>query len=324
MRIIDLHCDTLYRCFLEKEPLNKNSFHIDIEKLRAGHSLAQFFAIFLPFEGVDLDGVHYDRYEMFQEVYKIYRNELEKNKAVLREALSAKDIERNQKEGFISAILTVEDGALLDGGQGKSGDMNRLYELYEKGVRLITLTWNYENCIGYPNSSDAKEHRKGLKPFGIDAVSEMNRLGIMVDVSHLSEGGFWDVAKYSEKPFVASHSCARSLCNHKRNLTDEQLRCISDKGGAVGVNYYSHFLREGCKHSNLEDILRHIEYMVNVAGEDAVALGSDFDGIECTLDMEDYSKMDRLVRELEARYSGRIVDKILKENALRVIADSMK
>lgn len=317
MKIVDLHCDTFLRCFQRDYRLAENCGHIDAEKLRQGGSLAQFFAIFLPFDGVDKDGVHYDRYELFQEVYKLYLQELDDNKDNIASASSFDDIKKNEDAGKISAILTVEDGALIE------GDMERLYELYDKGVRLLTLTWNFENCFGFPNSADSDEHAKGLKDFGFDAVAEMNRLGMIVDVSHLSEGGFWDVARHSKKPFVASHSCARALCSHQRNLTDEQLKSVADHGGVVGVNFYSKFLRDECEHTSTEDILWHIDYMLNKMGKEGVALGSDFDGIDCTLDIEDYSKMPMLVEALETKYSADIVDKICSKNALRVIKDCL-
>ena len=317
MRIVDMHCDTILRCFSEDQPLRKNDGHIDVEKLKRGGSLAQFFALYIPFEGKTKGEVHYGRYELFQEMYKLYRKELEENSGDLAPAFSLKDIEENRSKGKISAILTVEDGALIE------GDMERLYELHDKGVRLLTLLWNYESCIGYPNSSDPEAHGKGLKPFGIEVVGEMERLGMIVDVSHLSEGGFWDVAKYGRKPFVASHSCARALCGHERNLTDEQLRCVAEKGGVVGVNFYSEFLRDGCPHASTEDILWHIDHMLNIMGEEHVALGSDFDGIDCTLDLADFGMMGDLVKALESRYSPALVEKILSKNALRVIGECL-
>ena len=315
MRIVDLHCDTLLNCFENDARLAENDGHIDLAKLKKGGSMVQFFAAFIPFEGMTKGETHYGRYELFQEMYGIFRRELETNRDAIAEARCLADIEANAAGGKISAVLTVEDGALIE------GDMERLYELHDKGVRLITLTWNYENCLGYPNSPDACEHMKGLKPFGIEVLGEMERLGIIADVSHLSEGGFWDVAKHGRKPFVASHSCARALCGHQRNLTDEQLRCVADHGGVVGVNFYSEFLRDGCPHSSVDDIMLHVDHMLNVMGEESVALGSDFDGIDCTLDMEDFSRFGLLTERLETKYGCRIAEKICSRNALRVIGE---
>ena len=125
---------------------------------------------------------------------------------------------------------------------------------------------------------------RGLKPFGIEVVEKMNELGMIVDVSHLSEGGFYDVAKYSKKPFVASHSCARALCNHRRNLTDDQLKTLGNAGGVVGINFERSFLKEGSEHATFDQIIQHLEYMKDKAGIDAIGFGSDFDGIETTPD----------------------------------------
>jgi len=132
----------------------------------------------------------------------------------IRQVFCMDDIRRNINEGKISSMLTIEDGVTLD------GNLCNLDDYYQKGVRMIVLTWNGENSIGFPNSADADLHLLGLKPFGIEVVRRMGELGMIVDISHLSEGGFYDVAKYSSKPFIASHSCARALCSHQRNLTD--------------------------------------------------------------------------------------------------------
>ena len=230
-------------------------------------------------------------------------------------AISYDDILIHDREGRMSAVLSVEDGHLL------AGKLERLDELYDKGVRLMTLLWCRENCIGFPDSLKREEHRLGLKPFGFDVIEKMNQLGMIIDVSHLSEGGFYDVAAHSKKPFVASHSCARSLCGHSRNLSDEQLRCISEKGGVVGVNYNSYFLREGSDFSSMEDILLHVDYLINLMGVDSVALGSDFDGIECRMEMRGYGQYQRLVEQLVRRYPAETAEKICCKNVLRMMKE---
>ena len=116
--------------------------------------------------------------------------------------------------------------------------------MYEKGTRLMTLTWNYENCLGYPNSRDASVMGRGLKKFGLETIEQMNGLGMLVDVSHLSDGGFWDCIRHSSAPVVASHSNVRALCDCPRNLTDEMLKALGEKGGAAGLNFYPAFLRK--------------------------------------------------------------------------------
>lgn len=175
--IVDLHCDTLMGCY-RGMPLAKNDGHIDLEKLQKGGALAQFFAIWIPTgPSAERHGVHEGPYPYFQHTYEAYLREMELNKAVIAPALCYADIQKNLAEGKISSILTIEDG-----GSVFEGKMERLEEAYQKGVRLITLTWFYENCIGFPCSKDRPDLMDlGLKPFGIDAVRRMNELGIVAD-----------------------------------------------------------------------------------------------------------------------------------------------
>lgn len=153
------------------------------------------------------------------------KTELGKCKDEIAIAYSFDELIANRDNGKMSAVLTVEEGGILN------GKMEYLDELYHQGIRLITLTWNYENCIGFPNSREPELMNRGLKPFGMEVVRHMNELGMIIDVSHLSDGGFWDVAAHSTKPFLASHSNARTLCKHPRNLTDEMIKALAEKGG---------------------------------------------------------------------------------------------
>ena len=318
MNLLDMHCDTLLECYLNACGLRKNELQLDLESMTDIGALAQIFAIYLPTgKEAEKEGIQLEPYSLFCEVYELYKNEIAKNQDLISPAFSYEDILENKKRNKMSCILSIEDGQLL------GGDIERLEELYGKGIRLITLLWNKENCIGFPNSSQEIIHQKGLKPFGIEVIKRMNELGMIVDVSHLSEGGFYDVVKYSGKPFVASHSCARALCDNSRNLTDRQLKCIAGSGGVVGVNYNSVFLRENSNYSTVDDIMWHIDYMIEVMGSDSVALGSDFDGMECELETADYSHYGKLISELEKKYSGNIVEKICYKNALRIIKECL-
>lgn len=317
--LVDLHCDTLMGCY-RGMPLAKNDGHIDMEKLQKGGALAQFFAIFVPTgDSARRNGITEGPYEYFQTTYQAYLREMELNKADIAPALCYADIEKNMAADKISSILTIEDG-----GSVFDGRMERLEEAYQKGVRLITLTWFYENCIGFPCSKDRPELMDlGLKPFGVDVVRRMNELGMIVDVSHLSDGGFWDVVKYSSKPFVASHSCCRALAGHPRDLSDEMLRALAGKGGVIGVNFCTNFLVEGgAPLSKIDDVVRHLKHMVNVAGEDTPAFGSDFDGIGDDLEWKDYAGMPLIVDALgKAGLTSRQIDKICRENALRLVKE---
>ena len=319
MRIVDMHCDTLLVLRMTGRDLDGINAHINIEKLRRGGAMLQSFAIFTP-TGPEARIYRLSErpWEFFLNSVELYERQLERCSADIAPMRSMADFKKNMAEGKISAMLTLEDAVCLE------GDISLVQQLYDKGVRLVTLTWNYENSLGFPNSEDPEKHAKGLKEFGFEAVSEMNRLGMLVDVSHLSEGGFYDVARASTKPFAASHSCARALCEHSRNLTDKQLRTLADCGGVCGVNFYSAFLSPGSEYSRNEEILRHMEHIVNKAGIEAVALGSDFDGITCALELEDYSGMARLCELIEKRFGGDNAERILSGNALRVLADVLK
>ena len=322
MRFVDLHCDTMGECIARSGgavALRKNDGHIDIEKLRAGGALAQFFAIFIPTHlEAERAGITGTPYDYFGLVYDAYLREMETNRDFIAPAFNEGDILKNRDKGLISSILTIEDGVPID------GKMERIDEFYQKGVRLITLTWNYENSLAFPNSRDPEKMVLGLKPFGIDAVRRMNELGILVDVSHLSDGGFFDVARYSSKPFVASHSCARALCNHPRCMTDEMLRLLGEKGGVCGLNFCASFLREGSDYTTVDDVVRHAVHIAKVAGIDAVALGSDFDGISSQLEFKDYTGMPQLADAFSKHFTASEVEKICSGNALRVIRESMK
>ena len=322
MRFIDTHCDTMGECIARSEgkvTLQNNPGHINMEKLIRGGAMAEFFAIFIPTHDSGAGkGVTLPPYDYFQFVYKAYLKELEANKDVLAPACNYDDIMANKAAGKISSVLTVEDGVPLE------GKMERLEEFYQKGVRLISFTWNYENSLGFPNSKDPEIMNRGLKQFGLDCIDRMNEMGMLVDVSHLSDGGFWDVVKHSKKPFIASHSCCRALCNHTRNLTDEMLRALGEKGGVVGINFASQFLNEGAEYTDIQSVVRHMLHIRDKAGLDALGFGSDFDGITSTLEFKDYTGLPLIVDALKPHFTDDEIDKICSGNMLRLIRDTLK
>ena len=313
---IDLHCDTLLTMRQENCGLDNAPGHIDLDKLANGGSMLQCFADFIPsHDFAEKIGVSEEPWDFFLQQTERFERETARFPDRLRPVRRMEELRQNRALGLVSAMLTVEDAACVD------GKLERLHIMYDRGVRIIALTWNYENCIGFPNSPDPALHAKGLKEFGFEMLEEMGRLGMLADVSHLSEGGFWDVARENKKPFIASHSCARALCDHSRNLTDEQLRALGDKGGVCGVNFYSRFLRPDAAYTANEDILRHMEYIANHAGIEAVAFGSDFDGIDCTLEMRDYSGLAHLSELIADRFGSDNAEKIFYRNTLRVFTD---
>ena len=291
--------------------------HINLDKLQKGGCLAQCFALFIPTHDACrfYFGENRESWELYHALLKCYKENLMACADAIRPALTAEDIRNNSESGFISSILTVEDIEEID------GQMERLDELYRDGVRMIALTWNYENCVGFPNSADHEEHtRKGLKLFGFQVLERMNELGMIVDVSHLSEAGFYDVAQHSKKPFAASHSCCRALKEHPRNLTDDQLCTLGDSGGVVGINFSDVFLGSKDGFTAIEDIVRHLAYAKNKAGIESVALGADMDGIESTLELSDYSGYPHLLEAMEKQFTADEIDKICSGNFLRVFS----
>lgn len=316
MYTADMHCDTISKLYYSRKSgeqgnLLSNSFQVDIGKLQKGNYLLQNFAVF-----VDTEQEKHP-YQCAKEQIALFEKEMELNQEQIRQAKNLEEIECNRKAGRISALLTLEEGEICE------NDLRKLEEFYQKGVRMMTFTWNHENSLAV---------REGLTEKGIAFLEKMENLGIVADVSHLWDTGFYDVCRYCTKPFVASHSNARALCRHKRNLTDDMIREIGERGGVIGINYYSLFLEQiSCSHpkekeknskyynSRVERIADHILYIRQIGGNDCAALGSDFDGIDCELEMADCSRIEMLERELRKRgLREREVEDIFCRNVLRV------
>lgn len=316
MSLIDLHCDTFWQIDMHPEKhLYENDLCVDVKKLQAAGSMAQFFACFIHTN--DENGNRYmGSYERALRMIARANEEFARNQETIGLARNYEELMRQKEAGKIAAFLTIEEGGILE------GCMDRLEALYAKGIRLMTLLWNHENCMGYPNSREKRVMAKGLKPFGLEVAERMQELGMLIDVSHLSDGGFWDIARHCRKPFVASHSNARALCDHPRNLSDEMIKAIADAGGVAGVNFYPYFVTKYGV-ATAEDIAGHVCHMMDIGGEDVVSVGTDFDGYdEGELDMEHMGEMGRFYNALEKRgLTQRQIDKICHGNALRVIKE---
>lgn len=312
MNSIDLHCDTIWRLMEagDNVGLYRNPFSVDIEKLKASQAQAQFFALFVNKAKTS------DPLARALAMADRFHYELAQNQQDIALARNYAELRQNRSEGKISAFLTIEEGGVL------KGELANIEKFYRLGVRLITLTWNYPNEIGYPNSQlDYRE--QGLTLFGQEVVAEMNRLGIIVDVSHLSDRGFYEVAALATKPFVASHSNARTLTAHPRNLTDEMIKLLADKGGIMGLNFEKTFLGEAPV-SRVDDMMLHIEHMRKVGGIEVIAIGSDFDGIGPELEIAHAGELNKLVNALDkSGFKQDEVEKICWGNALRVIKETL-
>ncbi len=322
--IFDLHCDTLWKIQNTKDgSLQKDSFlQIDEEKLFSAGYFAQCFAMYVP-----ADTPMPKR--TLDELIARYYQELA-NCERIRPVLAFDDFARNKAEGKISAVLTMEDACPL------CGNIENLYAVHKKGVKMIALTWNFPNEVGYPNYRGfvrgekpdmfTPETERGLTDFGFLLVEEMNRLGIVVDVSHLSDRGFFDVLSVTKKPIMASHSNARCVCRNVRNLTDEMLFALAENGGVTGINYAAGFLCEDEQkgRQTIDYAVEHIRYIRKKIGVEHIALGSDFDGIQTDIELSDCSKTPLLLQALErSDFTTNEIEKIAYKNALRVFRDNM-
>ena len=319
MRYIDFHCDTLslYRTTPPAgESLRQNSGCVDFRRMREAGCSAQFFAVFFP----PADKLDTDDFSYFCRLYMPFLRELEICRDSVALTKTYGDYVKHRQEGRTSAFLTLEDGRLL-----RNSHYN-LDFLFECGVRLITLTWNGPNCLGWPNSDDPTVMKQCLTPFGREAVEHMNRLGILVDVSHLSDGGFWDVAEISSKPFIASHSNARALSPHRRNLTDPMIRRLAEKGGVIGVNFAPFFLSPDLNNtkSTVSLLCRHIQHLYRIGGLECIVLGSDWDGFEGDLEIPDPCALPLLFEELHRQgFPASALEKMAWGNAERVLMDCL-
>lgn len=326
MQYIDLHCDTLAQAYLKdrKSMTSMPGDMVDVERLKMGNALAQFFAIFLlpPGEEKMINGRIPTDDEYIQALVEIMHNTVNENPDAIGLVKAMKDFEENQRNGKASAILTIEDGRSVD------GKMEKLEKYYDMGIRLISLLWNAENCFGAPTSTNPEIMKKGLTTFGRDAVARMDELGMIVDVSHLSDGGFYDVADICKGPFVASHSNCREIKNHPRNLTNDMIKVLANKGGVAGINFFGFFLNDKPApfESRLEDMVAHIKHLYRYGGEDCIAIGTDFDGIQGEhFDVGSPDQMYHLFDGLgKAGFSSSQIEKIAYGNALRVMKSVLK
>ena len=340
MKIADMHCDTISEIWESRkqsvsqnggspQQLSRNDLHIDIRKMKKAGYLLQNFALY-----VDLKkGL--EPFEYVLELIDVFREEMGKNKNDIGVIKTYDDILANERQGKMSALMTIEEGGCC---KGEIGNLERLYQL---GARMMTLTWNYPNELASPNlfiksaekGSTLKndegfslfDSSKGLTEKGFFFIQRMEELGMIIDVSHLSDAGFWDIVQHTKKPFVASHSNARALCGHCRNLTDDMIRAVAGRGGVIGLNFYGCFLNEtNDSHSRVARMAAHARHMLNVGGSGCLGLGSDFDGISGELEIQDCSQMQKLVDGLErAHFTGTEIENILWRNVMRVYREML-
>ena len=323
MKVVDMHCDTILELYKARErgeeiSLLDNDLHIDLKKMEAGDYFLQNFALF-----VDLKGTE-DPFLTCVRMADLFYQVMEENRDRISPVTTWAEIERNWKEGRMSALLTLEEGEVCQ------GDPALLRTLYRLGARMMTFTWNYENSLAWPGREGGlPETEKGLKERGFEILEEMEALGMIVDVAHLSDAGIWDVLRTAKKPFVASHSNARTLASHARNLTDEMIRAIAEKGGVIGINYYCNFLEDipegGRQISRISRMVEHMKHIRQVGGAGCIGLGSDFDGIYGEVEIGNSAGLPRLAEAMEsAGFTAGAVEAVFHGNVLRLYREVLK
>lgn len=283
--------------------------HSDIPRIKEGGVDLLVFAIYVE-EFYKPEGALKRTMELIDAIHRLIDSSPE-----LEMVLTAEDIERVRREGKIGILMAIE---------GADGVMNIgcLRNFYRLGVRLVTITWSNNNLLADGVNED---NGGGLTNFGRQCLEEMNDLGIIVDVSHIAPAGFWDVIKLSKAPIVASHSNAKALCSHRRNLTDEQLLALKENDGVVGLCWAPSFLRNG-GNADLEDIFKHLTYIKDMIGIDHLGIGTDWDGIlSVPKGMEDITKTPLLTKGmLERGFSEAEIAKVMGESFVRLMKQVLK
>ena len=295
MKYFDLHCDTIGECCNNSLSLRENKLHIDLQRAKAIDEYTQIFAIWISDELRGESAIKY-----FDKTADYFYKEIEDNKDVI-------SLYQTNCETPVKAILSVE------GGSACGGTIDGLHHLFKRGVKLITLTWNAPNEIGSGAFSEG-----GLTPFGKEFIKEAEKLGVILDVSHLNKQTFFEFAEIAEKPFVASHSNADIVNNEfgkKRNLNNQQISIIKERKGLIGLNFCRDFIEDE-NATGIDALYRQIEYLLNLGCEDVIAIGSDYDGCSIHKDLCGIEKIPQLFNELKSMgLDESILNKLFFENA---------
>lgn len=300
--IFDTHCDTLNAVLSSNSSLRKNNLRLDLTRTSQYDGYTQFFAVWLENSK--------NAVEKFNTISDLFNSELAKNSDIAKKCVSYNDLKKAQSESKTAAFLSLEGAYFIN--SPEDIDM-----IFKKGVRCVSLTWNNDSALaGGVNSNN------GLTKLGRELIPVFEQKGILLDVSHLNEKSFWELAWLAKKPFIASHSCSKALCSSKRNLTDEQFSKICASGGCVGVNFYPTFLSNDST-AAIADIAEHIKHFKKIDGIDFVGFGSDFDGTDLLPDgISGAESMKQIVSALSYHgFSSDEIDKVTHLNFERVIKD---
>lgn len=315
----DAHCDTIYRC-MEGDGssvvaygdarrggyahLRQNDGHIDLLREKAFGRAAQFFAIFYDAAEAPDDGM----WAQCQRQHDFFLQEMAANSDIVRHCRTGSEVDAAVADGKVAALLSIEGGELVD------CDVRRVETVADWGVRFLNPVWNRANVL---SGTNAEEPERGLSDAGRDFIRALEANGIYPDVSHLSDAGFWDLVHMAKRPIVASHSNSRTLCPHRRNLTDDQFRAIRDLGGVVGINLYLDFVGE----PTMDALVAHVEHFLSLGGEKTLCLGGDLDGCEALAGgLTGVQDAPKLYDTLRARgYGEALLEDIFWNNLRRLI-----
>lgn len=316
MYIADLHCDTVYR-IKDGEHGGLYSIkdsHLDLSRMKASGYMLQTFAAFV-------DTARYPNgWETCLSLIDKINREIDENRSLISRVLCAEDLSRNIENGLMSALISVEEGGVI------GEDTDKIKILHSLGVRMMTLTWNHKNSLASPAfdcdlQSSEFSSSEGLTKLGFEAVSEMEAQKIIIDVSHLSDRGFYDIAENFRVPFIASHSNTRKFCDVPRNLTDDMINVIGERGGLVGLNYYADFIGGA---GGFDRLAHHAAHIAKIGGVECIALGSDFDGIELNPLIPDCTAVPDFRNNLRSvGFSESEVDLIMGGNVKRFLRENL-
>ena len=321
----DAHCDTVYRCLETGETsaldygdsreeqcryyatsahLRRNGGHIDLERSRQFSRCAQFFALFHDAAEAPADGL----WAQCRRMHDFFLREMVDNADIVCHCRTGREVDEAAAAGKTAALLSIEGADLID------CDVHKVETVTQWGVRLLNPVWNRANVLSGTNAEDPE---RGLSAKGRDFIRALEEYGIYPDVSHLSDAGFWDLVHIARRPIVASHSNARAVCPHRRNLTDDQFRAIRDSGGVVGLNLYLHFVGQ----PTMDALVAHVEHFLALDGEKTLCLGGDLDGCEAlAAGMTGMQDVPKLYEALKARgYSDALLEDIFWNNLRRLI-----
>ena len=321
----DAHCDTVYRCLETGETsaldygenreeqcryyaasahLRRNGGHFDLERSRQFSRCAQFFALFHDAAEAPADGL----WAQCRRMHDFFLREMADNADIVRHCRTGREVDETVAEGKTAALLSIEGADLID------YDVYKVETVAQWGVRLLNPVWNRANVL---SGTNAEEPERGLSATGRDFIHVLEEHAIYPDVSHLSDAGFWDLVHIARRPIVASHSNARAVCPHRRNLTDDQFRAIRDLGGVAGLNLYLDFVGQ----PTMDALLAHVEHFLALDGEKTLCLGGDLDGCEAlAAGMAGMQDVPKLYEALKTRgYGDALLEDIFWNNLRRLI-----